>query len=119
MKCFPSRRRWWLTSRTKGGLAVGGCAVLLMLQGYPAQSQPTASSPGPPTVKVNRTAPKVLPPKNGLEFSAQPTIEEISQARVFEEPLVPIGGEPNAHENAALAAALQGYAKRSGPDDFV
>jgi hypothetical protein len=32
--------------------------------------------------------------------------------------LVPIGGEPSADENAALAAALLGYAKRSGPDDF-
>src|SRR5262249_27216780 len=28
------------------------------------------------------------------------------------------GGEPSAEENAALAAALVGYAKRSGPDDF-
>jgi hypothetical protein len=32
---------------------------------------------------------------------------------------VPIGGEPGAEENAALAAALLGYAKRGGPDDFT
>lgn len=68
---------------------------------------------------VNRTVPKVEPPKTGLEFSAQPTVEEICRARVFEEPLVPVGGEPSAEENAALAAALLGYAKRSGPDDFA
>jgi hypothetical protein len=53
-----------------------------------------------------------------MEFSATPTVQEIFRARVFEEPLVPIGGEPTAAENAALAAALLGYAKRSGPDDF-
>ena len=31
---------------------------------------------------------------------------------------MPIGGEPTSEENSALAAALLGYAKRSGPDDF-
>ncbi len=70
-------------------------------------------------VTPNRTLPKVSPPKTGLEFSANPTTQEIFRARVFEEPLVPIGGEPDAAENAALAAALLGYAKRSGPDDFA
>ena len=70
-------------------------------------------------VQVNRTVPKVSPPKIGLEFTANPTTQEIFRARVFEEPLVPIGGEPSAEENAALAAALLGYAKRSGPDDFA
>jgi RHS repeat-associated protein len=38
---------------------------------------------------------------------------------VFQEPLVSIGGEPSAQENADLATALLGYAKRSGPDDFA
>jgi RHS repeat-associated protein len=70
------------------------------------------------TVKVNRAVPRVEPPKPGLGFSANPTTQEIFRARVFEEPLVPIGGEPSADENAALAAALIGYAKRKGPDDF-
>ena len=70
-------------------------------------------------VAVNRTLRKVSPPKTGLEFSAEPTTQEISGARVFEEPLVPIGSEPSAGENAALAAALLGYSKRSGPDDFT
>jgi hypothetical protein len=67
----------------------------------------------------NRTLPSIEPPKTGLEFSANPTTLEIFRARVFEEPLVPIGGEPSADENAALADALLGYAKRSGPDDFA
>jgi hypothetical protein len=38
--------------------------------------------------------------------------------RHFEEPLVPIGGDPPPAENAALAAALHTYAKRKTPDDF-
>ncbi len=70
-------------------------------------------------VTVNRTVPKVTPPKSGLEFSAHPTTQEISRARVFEEPLMPIGGEPSAEENADLAGALLSYANRSGPDDFA
>ncbi|MGO9204457.1 MAG: RHS repeat-associated core domain-containing protein [Limisphaerales bacterium] len=53
-----------------------------------------------------------------MEFSANPTEDEFFRARVFAEPLVPIGGEPSAADNAALANALLGYAKRSGPDDF-
>jgi RHS repeat-associated protein len=70
-------------------------------------------------VKVNRTVPKVSPPSSGLQFSAQATAQEISRARLFEEPLVPIGGEPGVEENTALAAALVGYAKRGEPDDFT
>lgn len=75
------------------------------------------ASPDKPVVP-NRTLPKVNPPKTGLEFSALPTTHEITSARVFEESLVPIGVEPSADENAALAAALLEYAKRSSPDDF-
>jgi RHS repeat-associated protein len=70
-------------------------------------------------VTPNRSVPKVDPPKTPLEFSANPTAQEISRAGVFQEPLVPIGGQPGADENAALASALLGYAKRSGPDDFA
>ena len=51
-------------------------------------------------------------------FSPNPTPQDIFLARLFEEPLVPIGADPTPAENAALAAALLGYSKRSGPDDF-
>ena len=51
-------------------------------------------------------------------FSPNPTSEDIFLARLFEEPLVPIGADPTPAENAALAAALLDYSKRSGPDDF-
>jgi len=80
---------------------------------------PASGGEGSGPVKANRTLPKVQPPKTTLEFSANPTTQEIFRARVFEEPLVPIGSEPAADDNAALAAALLGYAKRSGPDDFA
>jgi len=74
---------------------------------------------GQTPVKVNRSVPQVQPPKTTLEFSANPTSQEIFRARVFEEPLVPIGGEPSAQENGSLAAALQKYARRGSPDDFA
>src|ERR1043166_6983759 len=90
---------------------------LLTLISFSFAALAHASSAG--QFQVNRTLPKVSPPKLGLEFSVNPTTQEIFRARVFEEPLVPIGGEPSAEENAALADALLGYAKRSGPDDFA
>jgi RHS repeat-associated protein len=54
-----------------------------------------------------------------LGLPAAPTAEELFRSHVFEEPLVPVGGEPGEAENADLAAALRGYAKRNGPDDFA
>lgn len=51
-------------------------------------------------------------------FSPNPTPQDIFLIRLFEEPLVPVGADPTPDENAALAAALLIYSKRSGPDDF-
>ncbi|HEX5223257.1 MAG TPA: hypothetical protein VFZ59_27100 [Verrucomicrobiae bacterium] len=68
-----------------------------------AWAQTNSSSP---PLKINRTIPRFDPPKEELEFSAHPSTQEISRARVFEEPLVPIGGEPGVEENAELAVAL-------------
>jgi len=51
-------------------------------------------------------------------LSMYSTTKDISQARYFEEPLVPIGDEPTAAENAALVAALTSYSQRSDPEDF-
>src|ERR1035438_9547623 len=53
-----------------------------------------------------------------LHFSLQPTELELSSARVFDEPLVPLGGKPSAAENKALANALASYASRGNLDDF-
>ena len=51
-------------------------------------------------------------------FSSNATTQEIFQARIFEEPLVPIGVETPANENTAFAAALLSFSKRSDPEDF-
>ena len=53
-----------------------------------------------------------------LAFPASPTAEDIFRARIFEEPLVPMGAEPTPEENADFAAALVKYAECAGPDDF-
>jgi hypothetical protein len=52
-----------------------------------------------------------------------PSAESVSAAaifrmRVFEEPVVPISGEPSLAENTALVGALRAYSERSSPDDF-
>lgn len=61
---------------------------------------------------------KAEPPQKSLHPPLNITTQDISRARVFEEPLVPMGTDPTPTENAALAAALHGYARRAGPDDF-
>jgi RHS repeat-associated protein len=71
------------------------------------------ASPAP-----NRTVPKVDSPRPGLELPTNPEPQDFFRAHVFEEPLVPVGADPSPVDNAALAAALLGYARRSGPDDF-
>ena len=53
-----------------------------------------------------------------LRFSTEPTDIEIINARVFDEPLIPVAIEPVSGENNALAEALSQYASRSRPDDF-
>src|SRR5665213_3278488 len=56
---------------------------------------------------------------NILHFSSEPTAAEISRARVFDEPLIPMNGEPSVEENRALAEGLTGYANRTNFDDFT
>jgi RHS repeat-associated protein len=53
-----------------------------------------------------------------MMLSPSPTPEEIFLKRLFEEPLVPIGGDPTPAENVALRVALAGYSDRTNPDDF-
>jgi RHS repeat-associated protein len=107
-----------------GKQTIAGCCLVAIVWsgswiavalGAPVSANKSVS---PGNLKVNRAVPKVEPPKGGVLFSAKPTTEEIFRGRIFEEPLVPVGGQPSADENAALASALVGYAKRSGPDDF-
>ena len=96
----------------------GGDAGSLAANSVPQRTTTTIQRPAL-SGKVNRTVPAVSQPPEALQFSAQPTEAEFFRARLFEEPLVPVGGKPAAAENAALAAALRGYAKRTEPDDFA
>lgn len=62
---------------------------------------------------VNRTLPRVAPPRAAIAFTPSPTDQEIFQARVFTEPFVPTGPTAAA-ENRALSDAIAAYA--TGPD---
>jgi len=73
--------------------------------------------PGGPVLHVLvNPAPATVPQKS--LFSQNPTAEEISAVRVFEEPLIPMLGSPTSNENSALAQALTTFANRSVLDDF-
>jgi RHS repeat-associated protein len=58
------------------------------------------------------------PANAGRLQMANPSVEDISSARVFEEPLVTVGGDPTREENSALSSALRSYGTRTSPDDF-
>src|SRR5258705_12531934 len=53
-----------------------------------------------------------------LALPPGPTVSDLFQCHAFEEPLVPIGGDPSQQENAALGEALKAYAWRTNPDEF-
>jgi RHS repeat-associated protein len=86
----------------------------------PATTTPPAPA-GPPAdalrqfasavgrIKPNRRVPAVAPPVIELTLSASPTDSEISRARIFDEPLIPIGEPTTPDENRALAQALRTY----------
>src|SRR4051812_15325213 len=55
-----------------------------------ADARHAPPEPTPQNATVNRTVPHVTPPSPSPSFSAEPTDEEISQARVFHSPVVSI-----------------------------
>jgi len=77
----------------------------------------TPASASAESVDVNRTVPQVAPPPAALAFSDAPSEQEIFEAHLFEEPLIPVGGKSSAAENKELAAALLAYAGRTSNDD--
>ena len=78
-------------------------------QATEAASEPGADEPAPvltPTnVVVNRTVPTVSAPPTPATFSAEPGDAEFFSARVFPEPLLPMG-QTTPEENKALAQAV-------------
>lgn len=96
-----------LSRGVPAGFAVFGWLVVL------SSSTPLLAADRP-----NHAVPAAGTADTSFHLSADPTVAELFRVRVFQEPLVPIGGQPSATDNAALASALRGYANRSGPDDF-
>jgi RHS repeat-associated protein len=81
----------------------------------PAAAQPQALPDAPglsrpaPDVKVNRRVPRVKAVPAYPELGANPTSEMLTRARIFSEPLLPVGGSPSADENRALGTAVLAF----------
>lgn len=96
----------WATNQRSGIRGQGSAGIKL------------TPDPRPLTpVHVNRTVPKVQPLSVLPVFSLLPTAAEIRTARVFEEPLIPVGGRPSLRENRALAKSLLAYAKAGNSEN--
>jgi hypothetical protein len=77
----------------------------------------TTPPPPPPSVTVNKTVPIVDPVPEIPEFPEAPSDTDISAARVFGEPFVPLGGETTGDENAAFADAILTYLQNGNNED--
>jgi RHS repeat-associated protein len=92
-----------------------GAALLAAQNATPtvqdASAKDTAPAAAASKVRVNRTVPTVAPPTGSLALRDQPSLGDLVNARVFREPLVPVGGTPTDAENAALGRALLKFAK--------
>lgn len=64
----------------------------------------------PKKIVPNRKLPSVLPPQLVPKFGDSPTAMDLTRARVFVEPLRPVGGMPTMAENRDLADALEATA---------
>ena len=53
---------------------------------------------------------------SAVHFSSNPTDGELGAARIFREPLIPLGGVASASENRALAETLEDFATRNDPE---
>lgn len=92
------------------------CGLLLLVwsltsglgAGLPVPEPNTFVLTNPPPGEVSQTP----------VFSPNPTAAEITRTKIFEEPLIPIWGEPTAEENAVLANAVTAFSNRRERDDF-
>src|SRR5262249_18004489 len=87
-----------------------------LVAGQAGSPSPRAASETTQHVEVNRTVPNVKPPSPFLQFSAQPTDDEILNARVFSSPLLATG-PTTPRENRELATAMLAFHHRSDRDD--
>lgn len=93
-----------------------GCALIQFVTSVaPAQTEsPKSTEHAVSPFTVNRTVPLAPRPNLELKFSASPTTAEITKARVLDEPLLPVGGNPTIGENAALSKVLVQYSQKTG-----
>jgi RHS repeat-associated protein len=73
---------------------------------------PDTSAPPPENIKVKTGPRSVTIVKPELKFSATPTDLELTTARVFQEPLVPMSTNAVSGENIALASAIKSFKNR-------
>src|SRR4030095_1779176 len=81
-------------------------------------AKPTKTAiPAPARPKtVRKGTRKVTTIKPTLAFSVNPTDAELTTARIFPEPLVPMSGKPVPGENQALARALAAFKAKNDPE---
>lgn len=108
---------------------VVGSQLLLPIQGSlsafaadeiysaPTGAVESAAASAATNVVANRTVPDVQRPPAVAAFSDEPTDPEFFRARVFAEPLLPLGGATTVAENRLLKDALLAFLRRSSPDD--
>lgn len=78
-----------------------------------------ADEESPPlVVRVNRTVPIAPPPTVRGDFWNNPTDANLSHARVFSSPLIPIG-KTSRQENDAFAQALHAFTQRQASEDYT
>lgn len=90
----------------KLALPVAIAAAFVAARAVRSETAGAASAKPVESIRVLREVPQVERPPAMPQFSALPSSEEIRTARVFGEPIVALGVEPNASENEALAKAV-------------
>jgi RHS repeat-associated protein len=117
-----------LKQRVSKSLAIALIPAQVLI-GLPAHAAPapaatdeplTTPPPAAPNVTVNRTVPVTDKVPDYAQFSSAPTNHEISEARVFGEPLGTIDGTEDPEANKFLAKAIQdfqhgGDTEKTGP----
>src|SRR6185295_15557693 len=93
------------------GKALASLSASLFILGFASRSSARTERCGTPASRQRPSVTRNMRPSPSASFSNPPTDAEITHARIFEEPLVPVGAEDApAHlgdENCALVEALK------------
>lgn len=87
-------------------------AVQAILDQQAQESKPS------PSVSVHKGSRKITIVKPTLGFSSAPSDLELSTARIFAEPLIPLEIQPVEGENTALAKALTDFSHKESREDI-